>query len=108
MQTDTSTSNNDFPPNVPAKLIHLYRELGGNQRALARHLAVNPGHINNLLKHGREPRDPEIRARLFLPKKMRQPMPAWFEQAYNTLAHLEKQAPPVPDRLYNRAGKRVR
>ena len=108
MQTDTSLPNNGFPANVPPKLIEVFEHEKRNQRALARRLNVNPGHINNLLVHGKEPVDEGIRAKLFLPKKVRQPLPAWLGQAVEVLAEFERSAEPKPKRTYNRLGKRLR
>ena len=108
MQNHTSISKNDFPANVPLKLIKLYRQLEENQRALARDRDVNPGHIHKLLIDGIEPVDQNIRKKLFLPGKVRAPLEAWVREATENLRRLEELAQPQPGRTYNRKGKRVR
>lgn len=108
MQTHISTSKSDFPANVPLKLIKRYRQLGENQRALARDRNVNPGHIHKLLVDGIEPVDPDIRKKLWLPGKVRAPLDAWVREATENLRRLEELSQPLPGRTYNRNGKRVR
>lgn len=97
-----------YPPNVPKKLISMFEKFGRKQRALARELKVNPGHINKLFLRGVEPADPDIRKKLFLPTKVRPPLAAWVGQATDILAALEEKASPAPNRTYSRKGKRVR
>lgn len=107
METGNNYQKHDFPANVPLKLIKAFREENENQRALARRLGVNPGHVSKLLLHGVEPVDPAIREKMFLPKKVRPPLEAWVREATNNLAELQKNARPLPNRTYNRKGKRV-
>src|SRR5688572_19975757 len=56
-------------PNTPRKLTTAFRRAGYNQRQLARDRGVNPRFINDLITKGIEPTNPEIRVKLFLPKK---------------------------------------
>lgn len=58
---------------IPKRLAAKLRKYKGNQRELARQLQINVGYINALVKHGKEPANPDIRARLFLPRKPRKP-----------------------------------
>jgi hypothetical protein len=105
--TDTSISKPEYPANVPPKLIAEFEACECHFRALARLLEVNPAHVHNLLVHGKEPKDKAIREKLFLPAKVRQPLPAWAGQGAQILADLEARALPPRKRTYNRKGKRV-
>lgn len=105
---DTNIIQEQFPPNVPQKLISEFHACEDVFRVLARKLEVNPAHIYKLLVYGKEPRDRDIREKLFLPAKVREEVPSWVIQATEVLAKLESKAPPVQNRIYNRAGKRVR
>jgi hypothetical protein len=97
-----------FPANVPAKLITEFDACEHNFRALARHLDINPAHVWNLLKLGKEPKNKTLRKKLFLPEKVRHSVPAWVGQAATALGKLETSAPPSNIRVYDRRGKRVR
>jgi len=57
-------------PNAPKRLVSRYKKLGCNQLNLAKELGVNDFYVNRLLKDGIEPSNPEIRVRLFLPRKI--------------------------------------
>lgn len=81
-----------FPPNVPQKLIRAYHRQKDNQRALARHLKLNPAIINKLLKYGIEPTNPDIRVKLFLKRKYRKPIPEWVKQGAAFLKQAEEKA----------------
>lgn len=105
---DTSVLQTQFPANVPPKLIELFHQENDQFRPLARRLDVNPKHIWDLLVNGKEPVHPDIRAKLFLPAKVRPPLAAWVGQATDALAALEEKAGPAPNRTYSRKGKRVR
>lgn len=98
----------EYPLNVPKKLILEFECCGCKQRVLARKLGINPGHVNKLLVHGIEPSDKNIRKRLFLPARNMENVPGWVIQGTNILADLEKQAAHNSERLYNRRGKRVK
>lgn len=106
--TGTSMSKSQFPPNVPPELIAKFEAAGCNMSELARRLEINKAHIHNLLVEGKEPRNKTLRAKLCLPAKVREAVPAWVIKATRILASLEEHAPPVPDRIYSRNGKRVR
>lgn len=58
---------------LPKRLAAKLRKCKGNQRELARQLGINVAYINALIKHGKEPANPDIRAALFLPRKPRKP-----------------------------------
>jgi hypothetical protein len=65
--------------NPPKKLTDKLKAHKGNQRALARELGINPAYVNAYLKHRKEPANPIIRKKMFLPrkpKKERQERPA--------------------------------
>lgn len=97
----------DFPPNIPKKLIQVYKAEKLNCRATARRLKVNPGLLWKLLNEGTEPQDKDLRKKVFLPGKVRKPVPAWVVEATEILARLEREAGPDPNRTYNRKGKRT-
>ena len=77
-------------PNAPKRLVREYKKLGCNQLALANKLEVNDFYINRLLKDGVEPSNPEIRVKLFLPRKRvkhktgepKYDRPAWLYKWY--------------------------
>lgn len=58
----------DYPPNVPRKLIKLFREFHEKQLWLAHRLEINDAHLSKLFKYGIEPKDESIRAKMFLKK----------------------------------------
>jgi len=62
-----------YHANTPRKLITQLRKCKWNQRELARQIGINVAYINALVKHGKEPSNPDIRAALFLPRKPRKP-----------------------------------
>jgi len=62
-----------FDPNAPKALITTYIKAGRNTRKLSKELNVNHFYINQLLKYGIEPTNPEIRVKLFLPRTHRKP-----------------------------------
>jgi len=100
--------HNQFPPNVPEKLIADFEAAKCNMSELARRLEINKAHIHNLLVKGKEPRNKTLRAKLYLPAKVREEIAPWVIQATQTLAALEAKAPPIQKRIYSRDGKRVR
>jgi hypothetical protein len=60
--------------NAPVELVQAYIEAGCNQHELSRQLQVNDFYVNQLLRKGIEPSNPEIRAKLFIqtkPKRLR-------------------------------------
>lgn len=57
-----------MPVNVPRKLAEKFRAAGGRYHRLADQLGVNVGHVYNLIKKGIEPKSPDIRVKMFLPK----------------------------------------
>ena len=97
-----------FPPNVPPKLIEKFHACEDKFRVLARELEVNPAHIYKLLVYGKEPRAKHIREKLYLPARVREDVPAWVVEATEVLAKLERNAPPIQKRIYSRNGKRIR
>jgi len=101
-------SNSQFPPNCPEKLIAEFHACDDNMSELARRLGVNKGHVHNLLIEGKEPRRVDLREKLFLPAKVREPIPAWVANATKVLEKLEAQAAPIEKRIYSRDGRRVR
>lgn len=85
----------DFPPNVPRKLICLYKAQGGTERGVARALGVNQGLVHRLLVDGKEPVDENIRVKLFLPRKPRaarrpRVRVVWHEDLRDCHIHLRK------------------
>jgi len=70
--------------NVPKRLVTAYLKADCNQHELSRRLEVNAFYVNQLLRQGIEPTNPEIRARLFLPRThrkqaKREPLPEWLQ-----------------------------
>ena len=94
---------------MPPKLVRIYQEEKENTRATARRLEVNPGLLWKLLFEGTEPKDPDIRKKLFLPGKFREPLPAWVVEGTENLARLEGEAGYRPiTRVYDRNGKQAK
>jgi hypothetical protein len=65
-------------PNAPHKLVAKFKKADCKYHVLADQLNVNVFLVHRLIKHGIEPNDAtehsrEIRARLFLPRRKRQP-----------------------------------
>lgn len=63
----------DIHSGVPQDLVLAYREVDCNQHQLARRLGVNDFYLNQLLRKGIEPSNPDIRERLFLPRVKKKP-----------------------------------
>ena len=84
-------------PNAPKRLVREYKKLGCNQLHLAKKIQVNDFYVNRLLKDGIEPSNPEIRSKLFLPRKTvkhktgapKYDRPAWLYKWYR-LSKLER------------------
>lgn len=69
----TIRETHDIHPNAPNALVTKLHKHNWNQRALARTLGVNSGHVTKLIRHGEEPSDAteqgrELRQRLCLPR----------------------------------------
>ena len=62
-----------FNDRIPIRLQKEDRKVNFKFHALADHLGVNVRYIYDLLKRGREPTNPVIRKKLFLPKHPRRP-----------------------------------
>jgi hypothetical protein len=84
MRRNKTMQQVDFPPNVPKKLIRLYRKLG-TFRAMEKALGVNIYYIRTLMVVGKEPTNGDIRVKLFLPRKPKakrlrvKARPAWLD-----------------------------
>lgn len=70
----------DYPPNVPRKLFAVLKNHDFNRLNTARTLGVNSGHLSKLLNDGIEPKDNDIRTKMFLrkiiePKKRQKRVP---------------------------------
>ena len=85
-----------IPPNVPRRLIRLYHRLG-SLRAVAKEREINIAHVLWLIKLGREPKSPELRLKLFLPRKpkaARKPhlkrRPAWLDDLRQSEIEMRK------------------
>ena len=70
--------------NVPRGLRRAFRANGCKYHATAKVLGVNSAHIHNLIIHGKEPKDKDIRIRLFLDHVK----PAWVAEATRNLREL--------------------
>ena len=73
------------PPNVPKRLVRLLKRLG-SLRAVAKEREINIFYVSRLFGAGVEPADPELREKLFLPRKVRaarrlrrKVRPAWLD-----------------------------
>lgn len=101
---------NDFPENVPTRLIRALRQ-AGSERKLSRLIGVNILYVSQLLRDGKEPTDQTengqaVRVALFLPKMKRKPRvkavhpdqltPEWWnvlrKKAVNQLARATRKA----------------
>jgi len=63
----------DLHSNAPRRLVAAWRRVGCSDRKLATLLKVNHSYVSQLLWRGIEPGNPEIRVKLFLPRKKRVP-----------------------------------
>lgn len=77
----------DYPKNVPRKLFTVLRYWDFNRSLTAKALDVNGGHLSKLLNDGIEPKDNDIRKKMFLKpikavkqikRKPRLPDPPWM------------------------------
>ena len=59
---------NGFHPNAPIRLIAAVHHAGG-VRKFANQCGINHSYVSQLLHHGIEPGNPDIRVKLFLPRK---------------------------------------
>lgn len=80
---------------IPPRLAREYKA-AGSQRELARRLKVNPKYVHDLLVKGIEPKNPEVRAALYLPRstrprRPRPPTPAWLQPIKRGIRKLAKQ-----------------
>lgn len=60
-----------FHPSCPKKLKSALRKAKYNQSLLARNLGVNKGSISKLILKGIEPKEEELRLKVFLPRHPR-------------------------------------
>lgn len=67
-----------FHKRAPRKLVQLYKRKGGNCYLVSEEIGVNPAHVWNLLKNGKEPKREDLRRKLFLSTKK---TPEELEQA---------------------------
>lgn len=80
---------------IPRKLAKQY-QAAGSQRELARRLGINPKYVNDLLTKGIEPKNPDIRAKLCLPRstrprRPRPPTPEWLKPIRRGIRKLAKE-----------------
>ena len=59
----------EIHPNAPRKLVRAWRRAGESDRRLAQLLDVNQFYVSQLLRRGIEPGNPDVREKLFLPRK---------------------------------------
>jgi len=102
---DTNIPPQQFPPNVPPKLIELFKLERSNYSALARRLNMNKSFVHKLLVDGIEPTNKTLRKKLFLPAKIRPPLPLWVTQGANFLKEQEVKTNPPSRKTYMRGGK---
>ncbi len=105
-QMDTTIPLQQFPPNIPPKLIDLFISEKSNYSALARRLKMNKSFVHKLLVDGIEPTNKILRKKLFLPAKIRPPLPPKVKRGVEILRTLEAKA--NPPRVYRRGGKPAR
>jgi len=67
-----------FHKRAPRKLVQLYKEKEGNCLLVSQKIGINPTHVWNLLKNGKEPKREDLRRKLFLSNKK---TPVELEQA---------------------------
>jgi hypothetical protein len=70
--------------------------------ALARRLNINKAIIYKFLKNGEEPTNKKLRKKLFLPAKIRPPLPPKVKRGVEILRALEAKADPPSRRTYRR------
>jgi len=102
---DTNIPLQQFPPNVPPKLIELFKLEKSNYSALARRLNMNKSFVHKLLVDGIEPTNKILRKKLHLPAKIRPPLPPQVKRGVDILRALETKANPPSRRAYKRGGK---
>lgn len=71
-----------YPENVPQALILVFERNEYKFHRTANELGVNVAHVHRLIVRGIEPKNFEIRQKLYLEK------PAWLEQAVRNLIQL--------------------
>lgn len=59
----------EIHPNAPRRLVRAWRRAGQSDRRLAQQLDVNQYYVSQLLRRGIEPGNPDVREKLFLPRK---------------------------------------
>lgn len=62
--------NGRYHPNAPTRLIDAVNRAGG-VRKFASQIGINHSYVSQLLHHGIEPGNEDIRVKLFLPRKKR-------------------------------------
>ena len=65
----SSYETQDIHPNAPRRLVSAWRQVGCSDRKLAQLQGVNQYYVSELLRRGIEPSNPDIRVKLFLPRK---------------------------------------
>ena len=105
---DTNIPPQRFPPNVPPKLIELFKKEKSNYSALARRLKMNKSFVHRLLVNGIEPTNKILRKKLFLPAKILPPLSPKVKRGVEILRALEANANPPSRRTYKRGGKLFR
>lgn len=60
-------------PNTPPKLVRLFKKLECKYHRVADTQGVNVAHVYKLINSGKEPKSPDIRRALFLPRNPRKP-----------------------------------
>lgn len=102
---DTNIPPQQFPPNVPPKLIDLFILEKSNYSALARRLKMNKSFVHKLLVDGVEPTNKILRKKLLLPAKIRPPLPPEVQRGVEILRALETKANPPSRLTYRRSGE---
>ena len=65
----TALKSDEIHPGAPRRLVSAWRRAGESDRRLAEQLGVNQFYISQLLRRGIEPGNPDIREKLFLPRR---------------------------------------
>ena len=63
--------SDEIHPGAPRRLVSAWKRAGRSDRKLAEQLGVNQFYVSQLLRRGIEPGNPDVREKLFLPRKPR-------------------------------------
>jgi hypothetical protein len=61
--------SDEIYPGAPRRLVSAWKKAGCSDRRLADLLGVNQFYVSQLLRRGIEPGNPDVREKLFLPRK---------------------------------------